>query len=108
MRDFLGNHVSQVDEYGSAVDVDGIRVGTSVWGSFRVGYFENVDRICVDVLDGHPGRGRMSMQLTLEQAMLLRDLVDAGIADALAAQAITEPVSVAPEHDSATDAGAVK
>ncbi|MEV6100672.1 hypothetical protein [Nocardia sp. NPDC051981] len=95
MRDFMGYHVSQVDEHGSAVNVDKVRVGTSVWGSFQVGYFENVDRICVDVVDGHPGRGRMSMQLTLEQAMLLRDLVSAGIADALAATAV-EPLAELP------------
>ncbi|MFE3052697.1 hypothetical protein [Nocardia sp. NPDC059239] len=107
MRDYMGNHVSQVDKHGYAVGVDAIRMSTSVWGSFRVRYAESVDKVCVEVEDEHPGRGRMSMQLTLEQAMLLRDLVDAGIADALAAQAITEPVSVAPEHDSATDAGAV-
>ncbi|MGW5228669.1 hypothetical protein ACWEP5_27490 [Nocardia niigatensis] len=88
MRDRIGHHVSQLDKYGDAVDADGIRVHTSVWGSFQVTYAAHIDRVCVDVIEGYPGRGRMSMQLTLEQAALLHDLLDAGIADAMAATVI--------------------
>ncbi|MBF6236645.1 hypothetical protein IU474_06075 [Nocardia otitidiscaviarum] len=88
MRDFMGNHVSQVDEYGHAVDIDRISVTTMVWGSFRVKYADHIDRVCVDVVEGPPGRADMSMQLTLAQATLLRELLDAGIADALAANVI--------------------
>ncbi|MEU6579563.1 hypothetical protein [Nocardia sp. NPDC046763] len=88
MRDRMGNHVSQLDEFGDAVDADEICVHTSTWGSFRVVYAAHIDRVCVEVNDGYPGRGRMSMQLTLEQAALLHDLLGAGIADAMAATVI--------------------
>ncbi|MFE3986558.1 hypothetical protein ACFXPR_18930 [Nocardia tengchongensis] len=95
MRDFMGYHVSQVDEFGSAVDVDRIHALTSVSGSFRVRYADHIDRVCVDVVEGHPGSGRMSMQLTLEQALLLHELLSAGIADALATTTV-EPLAELP------------
>lgn len=88
MRDFMGNHVSHVNEYGHAVGGDGVNATASVWGSFRVHFAENIDRVCVAIEDECPGRGRMSMQLTLEQAVLLRGLLDAGIEDARAAKFI--------------------
>lgn len=86
MRDFLGTHVSQVNEHGSQVDVDEVFVMTSSRGSFRVKYAANVDRVCVEV-EGPPFGGSMRMQLTLAQAILLRELLDAGIADTIAATA---------------------
>ncbi|WP_306364629.1 hypothetical protein [Nocardia sp. CC227C] len=94
MRDFMGNHVSQVDKYGHAVDADRISVTTMVWGSFRVKYADHIDRVCVEVVAGHPGWADMSMQLTLEQATLLRSLLDAGIADALAANVVEVDAAV--------------
>ncbi|MEV6070054.1 hypothetical protein AB0L82_26210 [Nocardia sp. NPDC052001] len=100
MRDFMGKHVSQVDKYGHAVDVDGIRVLMSVLGSFRVYYAAHIDRVCVTV-EGRPGRGDMSLQLTLEQAALLRDLVAAGIADAMAATLVEVPAELAAGGDAA-------
>lgn len=83
MRDFMGSHVSQVDDYGYREDVDGVFVSTSVRGSFVVRYAENVGRVCVEV-EPQDTSGMM-MQLTLDQAILLRDLLDAGIADMQAA-----------------------
>ncbi|MBF6132800.1 hypothetical protein IU501_07260 [Nocardia otitidiscaviarum] len=88
MRDFMGNHVSKVNRHGHAVGGDGVAATASVWGSFRVHFAENVDRVCVAIEDEYPGRGRMSMQLTLEQAVLLRELLDAGIEDARTAQGV--------------------
>lgn len=88
MRDFMGNHVSQVDARGTAVDGDGIHVLTTTLGSFQVHYAAHIDRICVDVVGGGTYHGRTTMQLTLDQAMLLRTLLDAGIADAIAATTV--------------------
>lgn len=90
MRDSIGSHVSQTNEFGSQEDIDDIYVTTSVRGSFRIRYYDNVDRVCLDV-KGPPFGGDMSMQLTLDQAELLRDLLDAGIADARAAKVIELP-----------------
>ncbi|MEU1205490.1 hypothetical protein [Nocardia sp. NPDC005825] len=95
MRDFMGDHVSQVDKYGHAAGDDGVFMSTSVRGSFRVNYAAHIGKVCVSVEDVLRGGGRMSMQLTLEQAMLLRELVDAGIADALAATTV-EPLAELP------------
>ncbi|WP_227982718.1 hypothetical protein [Nocardia spumae] len=86
MRDFMGAHVSQINKYGHQEDVDGVFVTTSVRGSFKVRYAESIDRLVVAV---EPGTcSDMSMQLTLDQAILMRDLLDAGIADMQAAQAV--------------------
>lgn len=90
MRDFMGSHVSQVDDHGSRQNIDGIYMTTSVHGSFRIRYYDNVDRICVDI-DGPPSGGRASMQLTMDQAELLRELLEAGIADMRAAKVIELP-----------------
>ncbi|QLY33293.1 hypothetical protein H0264_14575 [Nocardia huaxiensis] len=87
MRDSMGAHVSKVNSYGRQQDIDEIFVTTSVQGSFRVHYFESIDRVCVDI-QGSPFGGDVSMQLSLDQAMLLRELLDAGIADAIAATKI--------------------
>ncbi len=94
MRDFMGAHVAQVDDHGHAVDVDGVNVSTSVWGSFRVRYADHIDKVCVAVEEGYPGRASTTMQLTLEQATLLRDLLDAGIADAIAATVVESTVAL--------------
>lgn len=90
MRNDYGDHVSGQD--------DDVCTNIRVFGSFEVRYFGHIDRVCVEVR-GKQGWARMSMQLTLEQAQLLRDLVDAGIADAVAAKAVPvqpEPVRIDP------------
>ncbi|MEV5652930.1 hypothetical protein AB0L57_32165 [Nocardia sp. NPDC052254] len=86
MRDFMGAHVSHVNEYGHQQDVDGVFVSTIVRGSFKVRYSDNIDRLVVGV-EPETCSG-MDMQLTLDQAILMRDLLDAGIADMQAAQAV--------------------
>lgn len=90
MRDFLGAHVSQTDEFGHPADVDGVQVSVYVTGSFQVKYAKHIDRICLSVARW-TGHGDMRMQLTLQQATLLRKLLDAGIADALTAPASELP-----------------
>lgn len=87
MQDFMGAHVSKVDEFRHQENVDDVVVTASVRGSFRVKYFDNVDKVCVDVY-GQPYSGDLGMQLTLGQAMLLRDLLNSGIADMQAAKAV--------------------
>jgi hypothetical protein len=91
MRDFMGSHVSQVNEYGRQQDVDNVFVTARVHGSFVVRYAENVDRVCVEV-EPQIGVG-MGMQLTLDQAILLRGLLDAGIADMRAAKIVELPAA---------------
>ncbi|MFE3028716.1 hypothetical protein [Nocardia tengchongensis] len=91
MRDFMGNHVSQVDVHGHQADVDKIHVSTTTLGSFRVRYAAHIDKVCVEVIEGYPGMARTAMQLTLEQAALLHDLLDGGIADAMAATVVELP-----------------
>lgn len=103
MRDFLGAHVSQTDEFGNPADVDGVHVSIRVAGSFQVTYAENVDRICLSVARW-TDHSEMRMQLTLQQATLLRELLAAGIADALAAAA-TEPPAL-PDADTGTEVSA--
>ncbi|MGW0054374.1 hypothetical protein [Nocardia nova] len=92
MRDFMGSHVSKVDEYGHQEDVDGVCVTTSVRGSFVVRYYDNVDKVCVDITS-RQGSGDVGLQLTLDQAILLRGLLDAGIADMRAAKIVELPVA---------------
>ncbi|MFC9897276.1 hypothetical protein ACFVMC_26605 [Nocardia sp. NPDC127579] len=84
MRDFMGAHVSRIDDFNTQVDVDKVYINSSVRGSFRVKYSAQIDKICVGV-ESRPGIGDTTMQLTLTQAKLLRDLLDDGIADAIAA-----------------------
>ncbi|PPJ07833.1 hypothetical protein C5E51_16800 [Nocardia nova] len=91
MRDFMGSHVSQVDEYGRQKDVDDVFVSARVLGSFVVRYAENVDKVVVEV-EPQIGGGVM-MQLTLDQATLLRELLDAGIADMRAAKIVELPAA---------------
>ncbi|OBF63929.1 hypothetical protein A9X06_09270 [Mycobacterium sp. 852002-51759_SCH5129042] len=92
MRDFMGSHVSQVDEYGRQKDVDDVFVSARVLGSFVVRYADNVDKVVVEV-EPQTGGGVM-MQLTLDQATLLRELLDAGIADMRAAKIVELPAAV--------------
>lgn len=84
MRDHFGNHVSQLDEHGFPVDIDDVFVTSSVRGSFQVRYADNIDKVCLSV-ERFGARADVTMQLTLEQAVLLRALLAAGIADAIAA-----------------------
>ncbi|WP_280266704.1 hypothetical protein [Nocardia wallacei] len=86
MRDFMGTHVSQVNEYGSQIDVDGVFASVCVRGSFAVRYAKNVDKVIVAV--GSDPCSEMRLQLSLDEANLLRELLDAGIADALAATVV--------------------
>ncbi|MGW0245509.1 hypothetical protein ACWDYH_02605 [Nocardia goodfellowii] len=79
MRDFMGAHVSQVDEHGWQADVDGIYASSSVRGSFRVEYADNIDKLVV--LVAARAGDSMRMHLSLSQALLLRELLDAGIAE---------------------------
>ncbi|WP_280411802.1 hypothetical protein [Nocardia asiatica] len=86
LRDYVGHYVIAASESGVPVDT-GVSAEISVHGSFRVRYAAHVDRVCVRV---YPASSSayvgMSMQLTLEQATALRALLDAGIADAVAAR----------------------
>ncbi|NUS43736.1 MAG: hypothetical protein HOQ24_08630 [Mycobacteriaceae bacterium] len=59
------------------------------WGSFQVRYVDDLDKVCVKVRR-FAELGGMSMQLTLNQAELLRELLDAGIADMRAAKQVLE------------------
>ncbi|MGX1774795.1 hypothetical protein ACWIGW_21960 [Nocardia brasiliensis] len=86
MRDRWGNHVPAVDQHGHPADTLDVWVNTAVRGSFQVSYAERIDKVCVGVRR-FAECGDMTMQLTLEQATTLRDLIDAGIADAIAAKA---------------------
>ncbi|MEU6564357.1 hypothetical protein [Nocardia nova] len=83
MRDFMGSHVSQVDDYGQRQDVDDVFVSTCVRGSFVVKFADHIGKLVVRV-EPQDSSG-IAMQLTLDQATLLRDLLDAGIADMQAA-----------------------
>ncbi|PSR62126.1 hypothetical protein C8258_25795 [Nocardia sp. MDA0666] len=85
MQDFMGAYVSKVDKFGHQEDVDEVVATASVRGSFRVKYYANVYKVCVDVR-GQLGSGDIGMQLTLDQAILLRELLAAGIADMQAAK----------------------
>ncbi|MCU1646407.1 MAG: hypothetical protein JWN03_6682 [Nocardia sp.] len=87
MRDNFDNHVTTLDGHGYAADVDNVAVSISVRGSFRVKYFAPLDKVCLDVCRWGE-YGDMSTQLTVEQAIALRDLLDAGIADARVAKAL--------------------
>ena len=91
MRDFMGSHVSQVNEYGRQQDVDGVVVSATVHGSFVVRYAETVDKVIVEV-EPQIGTG-MTMHLTLDQATLLRCLLDAGIADMRTAKIVELPAA---------------
>lgn len=91
MRDFMGSHVSQVNQYGRQEDVDDVFVGVRVHGSFVVRYADNIDKVVVEV-EPRIGIG-MGMQLTLDQAILLRGLLDAGIADMRAAKIVELPAA---------------
>lgn len=93
MRDFMGHHVSQVDKYGYAADVDDICVSTHVRGSFCTRYAENVGKVCVEVRR-FAGDGDMTMQLSVEQAILLRELLDGAIGDALEATTVEVPAAL--------------
>ncbi|MFI5535881.1 hypothetical protein ACIA5H_05765 [Nocardia sp. NPDC051900] len=85
LRDYVGHYVIAASESGVPVDT-GVSANIMVHGSFRVRYAANVDRVCVRVSPASSSAyAEMSMQLTLEQATGLRALLDAGIADALAA-----------------------
>lgn len=86
MRDVLGNHVPAVDQHGHPADTMDVWVTAAVRGSFQVSYADHIDKVCVGVRR-FAECGDMSMQLTLDQATTLRDLIDAGIADAIAAKA---------------------
>ncbi|MEV6769926.1 hypothetical protein AB0N05_14995 [Nocardia sp. NPDC051030] len=94
MRDFLGAHVSNVNEYGGQVDTDGVFATSSVRGSFKVRYASNIERLVVSVTSNC--FDEMGMQLTLEQATLLRELLSAGIADMVAATKSVPPVLELP------------
>ncbi|MEU6828671.1 hypothetical protein ABZ894_08445 [Nocardia beijingensis] len=86
LRDYLGSYVVAASESGAPVDT-GVFADISVHGSFRVQYAEHVDRVCVRVFPASSSAyAGMAMQLTLAQAIGLRALLDAGIADALAAR----------------------
>ncbi|GAB2666407.1 hypothetical protein [Nocardia goodfellowii] len=90
MRDYLGHHVTSTNQFGSP-DACDAAVGISVHGSFAVSYAEHIDKVClkVDALQSSTFAG-MSMQLSVEKAIALRDLLDAGIDDALAATSVDE------------------
>ncbi|WP_280254945.1 hypothetical protein [Nocardia wallacei] len=88
MRDKLGNHVTAVDKHGYGAVSKEFSVSLSVHGSFAVQYYAHIDRVCVDVLTNGSTYAGMDMQLPVEQAIVLRDLLTAGIADALAATAV--------------------
>ncbi|MEC3957526.1 hypothetical protein VMT65_31145 [Nocardia sp. CDC153] len=94
MRDFMGANVSQVDEFGHQVDVDDIFATSHVRGSFNVRYQRNVDRLIVTVTSR--SFDEMGMQLTLEQATLLLELLGAGIADMSTDIPSAEPVLELP------------
>ncbi|WP_280373991.1 hypothetical protein [Nocardia wallacei] len=76
-----------MDRFDHQVDVDNVHVSTAVQGSFRIKYWDHIDRVCVHV-GTSLGNGDMTMQLTLDQAVLLRTLLDAGIADAVDASSV--------------------
>ncbi|MFE3229860.1 hypothetical protein [Nocardia sp. NPDC059228] len=94
MRDFMGANVSHVDEYGHQADVDDVFATSHVRGSFRVRYARNIARIVVTVTSA--SFDEMGMQLTLEQATLLQELLGAGIADMSADTPTVEAVLELP------------
>lgn len=74
---------------------DEVHVRTWIYGSFEVHYAEHIDKVIVQVrCDG--GWAVMSMQLTTDQATILRDLVDAGITEAEAAKAVPAEEELTP------------
>ncbi|MEU8900699.1 hypothetical protein AB0C65_32880 [Nocardia sp. NPDC048505] len=87
MRDFMGAHVSRVSKHGYQDDVDGVYATNTVRGSFRVHYADNIDQLVVSVTA--QAGDEMRMHLSLGQAILLRDLLDAGIADMKASTTAT-------------------
>jgi hypothetical protein len=89
MRDSWGAHVSHIDEYGHQVDLDDVHTSMRVHGSFAVRYYANADRTVITV--GTNACSEMRMQLPLDQAIVLRELLDAGITDALAATVVELP-----------------
>ncbi|KIA61255.1 hypothetical protein FG87_31950 [Nocardia vulneris] len=76
-------------------------VTAAVRGSFQVKYAEHIDKVCVAVRR-FAEYGDMTMQLTLEQATTLRDLIDAGITDAIAAK-VAAAVANTSEIDNDVD-----
>lgn len=91
MRDKRGKHVTAVDKFGYGVVSDEFTVGLSIHGSFAVHYAAHIDRVCVKVMTDGITYAGMDMQLPVEKAIVLRDLLDAGIADALAATVVELP-----------------
>ncbi|WP_227984546.1 hypothetical protein [Nocardia spumae] len=85
----MGDYVTELDERGDAADT-GIRTSIAVHGSFRVTYAEHIDRVCVEVAPNKSSAfAQLSMQLTLEQAAGLRDMLDAAMSDYLAAHVVS-------------------
>lgn len=88
-KNHLGQYFTEADKYGFPADTD-VSADISVHGSFRVGYAANIDRVCVKVQPNEPSAyAAMSMQLTLEQAAALRDMLDAAMSDYLAAHVVS-------------------
>ncbi|WP_104363638.1 hypothetical protein [Nocardia nova] len=87
-KSVLNEYVTEVDEVGYPADT-GINTRISVHGSFRVQYAAHIDRVCVEVAPNRSSAfAQMSMQLTLEQAADLRDMLDAAMSDYVAAQVV--------------------
>ncbi|WP_330182737.1 hypothetical protein OHB26_03195 [Nocardia sp. NBC_01503] len=90
MRNLFGHHVS------GAVD-DGVHIVSQVGGSFEVYYGQFLELVVLELRAHQHGAGMASMAMTVDQAVLLRDLIDAAITDAKAMKplrVLTDPKEV--------------
>lgn len=84
VTEFLGDYVIASDDTAKPVDT-GVRATIGTHGSFRTRYAGNVDRVIVELGPLHSALTTLRMQLTVEQAVGLRDLLQAAIADGYSA-----------------------
>ncbi|MGV9838922.1 hypothetical protein ACWDUL_32630 [Nocardia niigatensis] len=76
MRNRFGHHIS-----GAATD--NVHIVTQIGGSFEVYYGQIVDTVVVELRTEY-GAGSVSIPLSVENAITLRDLIDAAVTDAKA------------------------
>lgn len=76
MRNRLGHHIS-------GAETDNVHLVSQIGGSFEVYYGQILDTIVVELRSEY-GAGVVSMPLSVENAITLRDLIDAAVTDAKA------------------------